>query len=498
MTVCWSKTSSAALMCACLSTALGAQQKACDINESKPTQIAKANLGITLAAQATDPNTRARQLRDALRLLGEKGVQTENPVAANLARGKAYVTWLGVPNQGPVVKRGDIGLATDKDATIDLVAAADSAFSAVEQARPECAETVAQYRRQQPWLNLVNAAIAALNAEKLDSAEALAKRSMMLDRSSPYPYYVLGTVAQRRNDLTSAVTFRRKTVEAAGTDTLYNDLRQQSLMSLGDLLASQVQSASGAQKSALAREAAQAYKTFLAEAPSSPDAAAAQRSLAGMLVAAGDSSALGQVYSDQLANPTKYSDMALVQGGVIAVQAGRNEDAMKLFEAALAANPYHRDALQNLAAAYYGAKQYDRIVPVVQRLVAVDPANPDAWLLFAYAYQGLMNSAKDPKLKRQYTDSLVKYNTKSTALPVKVAFTHFLRDGDKVTLNGTIENRSTAAKTYALKVDFLDKSGQVLATETASVGPVAPKATGKFSVNATRPGIVGYRYGPVP
>jgi tetratricopeptide (TPR) repeat protein len=178
--------------------------------------------------------------------------------------------------------------------------------------------------------------------------------------------------------------------------------------------------------------------------------------------------------------------------------AGRAADAAKLFEAALAANPYQRDALQNLAASYYGMQQFQSMFPIVQRLVAIDPDNPDAWLLFAYGYQGLAKATKDPKLKKQYTDSLIKYNTKSTELPLKVSFTHFLRDADKVTLNGTIENRSSSPKTYELKVDFLDKGGQVLTTQTTSVGPVAPKEATKFSVNAAKPGIVGFRYTTTP
>jgi hypothetical protein len=64
-------------------------------------------------------------------------------------------------------------------------------------------------------------------------------------------------------------------------------------------------------------------------------------------------------------------------------------------------------------------------------------------------------------------------------------------------LAGTIENRSTTAKTYTLSIDLIDKNGAVLSTETATVGPVAPKSTGTFRINSTKGGAVGYRYKPV-
>jgi hypothetical protein len=45
--------------------------------------------------------------------------------------------------------------------------------------------------------------------------------------------------------------------------------------------------------------------------------------------------------------------------------------------------------------------------------------------------------------------------------------------------------------------DILDKSGNVIDTQTASVGPVAPKATQKFRVTSVKGGAYGYRYKPL-
>ena len=127
----------------------------------------------------------------------------------------------------------------------------------------------------------------------------------------------------------------------------------------------------------------------------------------------------------------------------------------------------------------------------------MDPSNPDNPLLYAFAYQGLYKGTKDKKLQKIYTDSLIYFNNKSESLPVKVQILEFSRRADGTVLAGTIENRGTTAKTYTLSVDLLDKSGTVVDTQTATVGPVAPKSTGSFKISSTKGGVYGYRYKPV-
>jgi hypothetical protein len=91
----------------------------------------------------------------------------------------------------------------------------------------------------------------------------------------------------------------------------------------------------------------------------------------------------------------------------------------------------------------------------------------------------------------------VYYSGKADKMLVKVSITEFTRASDGTTLAGTIENKGTAAKTYDLSVDFLDKAGHVIATETTSVGPVAPKGSKDFRVKSAKTGVDAYRYKPV-
>jgi hypothetical protein len=109
----------------------------------------------------------------------------------------------------------------------------------------------------------------------------------------------------------------------------------------------------------------------------------------------------------------------------------------------------------------------------------------------------LYKGTKDKKLQKIYTDSLVYFNNKSENMPVKLAVTEFTRRPDQTLLVGTIENRGTTPKTYTVNVEILDKAGTVISTETATVGPVAPKKSGTFKITSAKGGAYGYRYKPV-
>jgi predicted Zn-dependent protease len=304
-------------------------------------------------------------------------------------------------------------------------------------------------------------------------------------------------VAAGQRDAAGAATNYLRAIELAGTDTSYAEIRRRSTFELGRLASDQVDTATGTNKVAKAKEAIRHFTAYLADAPAAPDAPAVRNTLVEMYVAAGDSASVPTIYADLIANPGKYDDIALVQAGVIPTRLNRTADAAKLFAAALEYNPYQRDALSNLAAMYFALNQFKEMIPVVDRLVKADPSNPDNWLLYAFAYQGLQRVEKDPKLKRAYTDSLIKYNKKSEDMPVKVAFSGFTRGEQETSLTGDIENRGTAPKTFAMQVEFLDKAGNVISTETASVGPVAPKETGRFSIKVPKGGIAAFRYAPL-
>jgi tetratricopeptide (TPR) repeat protein len=466
---------------------------ACDPTANTRGDIAKAQFSMTRAIAASDKGS-TKDLQDVLRLV-DNG--TDNPTARNYLRGEAYVLYLMQPNTPAVVPRSALGLTTNPTGTIDLFVAADSAFSIVEKASPECTTLVSQWRQQKPWLNTLNAAIVALNANQLDSAETLAKRSLLLDRRAPYAYSVLGSIAHNRKDWAAANEHWKQALAAAGTDTTYADVRTKTMYEIASSASDKAEAVTGAAKKAAARDAIKPWQDYIAVANNDLLLADAIDNVSSMYTEAGDSASVPAVYAPMLANPAKYGEISLVHAGVVATRNGHPADAATLFNAALTQNPYSRDALNNLAATYIQNKDFGKAFPLIDKLIAMDPSNPDNPLLYAFAYQGMYKGTKDKKLQKIYTDSLIYWNGKSENAPVKLAVNEFTRRAAETTVGGTIENRGTAAKSYTVNIELLDKNGAVVDTQTATVGPVSPKSTGKFKVTSPKGGVYGYRYKPL-
>jgi tetratricopeptide (TPR) repeat protein len=478
---------------AALATSARAQQtKSCDIDESKPKEVATANFMIT----------QARSLSGAKRMDAFKKVVNSltakpsdaNSVGRNYELGKVFFTILEDSTAPRTMTRADLGFTTDPTATVDVAVLADSTMRIVETALPECKATVGTWRRQGAWLRATQAASNLYNAGSYDSAAFYAKRSMLLDPTAPYAYSILASLAQRNNDIPAAIDYTRKAADAATSDTVFADQRRLSLFNLGILVGSQAEAATGADQKRLANEAASTFQTFLKEAPKDDNAATARASLARMLTLTGDTAAVKQTYAGVLANPSAYGDDEVVTAGVVALRAGRDSDAANLFKVVVQRNPYSRDGLYNLSAAMSNMGQHAALLPYARSLSQIDPNNPDAWLFMARGYQAAAKTEKSAATKKAMVDSVAVVFAKYEKMPTVVNVRSFIHNGADHTLSGTIKNRGTAPASYTLSVDFLDKSGAVVASKTANVGPVAPNAEGSFKVQAQGTGITGFRY----
>ena len=234
-----------------VATPLVAQNAAstCDPTANTRGDIAKAQFSMTRALAVADKGNPTKDVQDVLRLVDEGN---DNPTARSYLRGEAYVLLLMQPNTPAVVQRGTLGLTTNPTGTIDLFAAADSSFSLVEKAAPECAAVITQWRQQKPWLNTLNAAINALNANQLDSSEMFAKRSLLLDRRAPYAYSVLGSIARNRKNWAAANDYWKQALAAAGTDTSYADVRTKTMYEMASSASDRAEAANGAARKAAA------------------------------------------------------------------------------------------------------------------------------------------------------------------------------------------------------------------------------------------------------
>ena len=126
----------------------------------------------------------------------------------------------------------------------------------------------------------------------------------------------------------------------------------------------------------------------------------------------------------------------------------------------------------------YEAKQTTEMIPIVHKLIEMDPSNPDDVMLFTYAFTGLQGSTKDPAVKKWAIDSVMYWGKYAEAMTYKVSFTDFERQTNRTLLVGTVENRGKEARAFTIEFEFLGKDGTVVQKQTVNVASVAPGAIG--------------------
>ncbi|MDB4879868.1 MAG: hypothetical protein JWL60_1314, partial [Gemmatimonadetes bacterium] len=426
---------------------LGAQATAarpsCDADATKG-NLAKAAFSVEQArtAQGT-PGAQTIMANAVKQLEAAKG---EDPTVQALYLGQTLAFWLSQPNMSATPTRGVLGFTQNPEATIDLVATVDSLFKVVETAKPACVELTSAYRGGLPgYLALVNGAIGALNADKLDSAEYYATRANRLYAGSPYGSMVLGSVAAKRKDEAKALEYWAAAATSAARDTIYRDVERSVLSNQGTTLLGMANRLSGAERADAARRAVAVYTRLLAvPGTTGAFASSGRANMQSAYLLMGDTAAFAASYQPLIANPSAYGYQDLLGSAVNAARANRAADAAKLFEATLAQNPYNRDALYNLAVMYLALEQNDKVGAVVARLVAVDPANPENYNLAARAYLAQAKAAEAAKrtaIAKAYNDTTMTWYTQGNKLPVEVVFTEFSPTEKALTIAGTVLDR---------------------------------------------------------
>lgn len=473
----------------------------CNLDYGSNDQVNKAYNAITvLQLSSGKPDDARKKIKDAITPLTAKSDFGKDQPARNSVLGQALVAWYDTPGSPAVAPAAQLGYPASNTGQVDVLAAADSAFTTVETSHPECAEQIGIYR-QQPWAHLVNQIGPLLNGNKDDSAQMILTRAITIYRGSPYDYYFQGQISQRKKDWPNAATAYSKAVELATPDLVAKDTSVKAVKEFSEFSAAyaQLQAAqalSGDQQKEGMKKAADLYRTYLKDYPAGENLQPAQAGLTVALKASGDTASIAALWKDMAANPTKYSDAQLFDAGTQAFSAAQYATAVQLMEDGQKSNPYLRAGLFNLANAYWKNNQFDKMQTVADTLTKVDPDNPDNYQLLAIAYQGMLKGSTDPKQKKALTDSVNAYVTAADKLPVHVTFSQFMHDGAKYTLAGTMQNAETKPITAAMTVKFLDKAGQVVTTQSTSL-QLAPNQTKPFTITAESDKITAYRYDPV-
>jgi tetratricopeptide (TPR) repeat protein len=482
------------------------------VDYNKPGQVKDANKAVTTSEVIGKPEDKRKAFIRAVTLLTKEPEKVRvNQAAANLVLGRALIDLATLPDMPAKVRRGDVGFTMDPDATIDLLATADSLLDAVEAQNPACKAETETWRRA-PYSTLVNDAVNAYNAQQIDSAEALVRRSLMIYDDYPVAYFgynILGNIQQAKDDMPAAISSFKKVAELMKGDTSVVAERKTTMILVAQLMIDQSEKQDSAARASSMNEVVTYLQEYLKEFPGDMKA---QSAIATAQLKSGDVTAARRLFDEMLANPDKYTDLNLLEAGVGAARANQNAMAAQLFEAGLKKNPYSRDGLFNLATVYSDTTlgKINQMPEVLKRLNEVDPENPDNAQLAALYWQARARTLRAPAEGKDLpdpaavafkaaNDSLLFYYERFQNAKTKVTFNLFSHDEGRHVLAGAIENRGDEEKSYTLKFEFMDAAGKVVDTREVAVEGVRGKSSKPFRVELTdKPGVAAFKYAPFP
>ncbi len=224
-----------------------------------------------------------------------------------------------------------------------------------------------------------------------------------------------------------------------------------------------------------------AYRDLVAAYPANIEAATA---LAGIYTQAGRKTEAAAVFDALFAHAAQLSASDLYDLGERLLQAKLTRPGTTAYALALQQNPYHRNALAELASAYIDAKDTANALATARRLVAIDPRNKMALRIAGQAWE-----------LRGQRDSAQAYTTLSDTLSVDISMASLVGDSAGATLTGVASNLGSAAsKPVGILVELLDAGGRVAASQAVDVPGLPPGGNQQFQVKGPGRGIIGWRY----
>lgn len=476
-----------------LPVTLVAQTLKCDIKDDSPYQVNGAKQYILAAATAKRPDEVPKHLANSIRVLTDNADRINNEPGRQFMLLRTYAQYLQVDGAPLVMKRGVVGFTSNPQGSHNLLLAVDSAATVIERLMPQCRAIVAPYR-QRFFTDVLNKSVAAMNAEKPDSATFFAHLAMQIASTDPRPWNVLSAVYQKQNQLDSAALAMAKVIELSGADTIYKKVKQQSRYNLAVIGLTRAEQLKGEERDREIKKGRALLEDYLKDAPGEPNA---QQALGRAMRMSGDTAAVKAIFGDMLISPDRFSDIQLFEAASNAAAAGRDKDAVAMFENGLKKNPYHRVALLNLANVLFQLKDTERMGPVSLRLIVVDPNNPDTWRMHAGYWQLRQRVETDPAKKKAYGDSTVSAIATRDKINPRVTVFLAARSGTSFQLQGNLNNESDKAGSWTIKFELLDANGTVVGAKDVAVGPVDAGASTTFSVKVESPTAIAFRYAPI-
>jgi Tfp pilus assembly protein PilF len=506
-----------------------ASQDSCKIVLDSPDDVKDAASQLAFAQlQAGNPAAAKKYLGKAVEKTSYKADRyAKNPSGQEFLLGQSLVMWTKVPGTTNVMKRGDLGFSTDKDQTIDILKTADSLFTNVEKAFPKCQSQTDDYRKV-AWGPYINKVGPLINANNIDSASKLLDQALVIYRGSPFSYYFKGQIEYRKDDFAGASKSFEQEVTLAtpilSENENYPGITEYSSFFAGYSAQKAAAKLTGADQTAEYQRAATLLQASLKNYPCGRFAENGQSGLFASLRATNDTAGMKAQLTAMTAETKPCTDLWWYNAAVDAMGIDAMPIAVQLSDKAVAYSPWSA-GLGSAAQVYLKAKDFQKLLPVASRLTQIAPNTQDSWQLLALGYQGAAAAATSPAAKKAYGDSLVIAYNAGEKNVVHVRVNEFSMDGTKRTAGGYVElvdnsptaqpasktNKkgatgakpaATGAKTLApkevtVKMDFLDRSGAVVSSQSATVTAKQGEQT-PFKMTADGETIVGYRYAPIP
>jgi tetratricopeptide (TPR) repeat protein len=361
----------------------------------------------------------------------------------------------------------------------------DTAFTKAQQLAPDCAKDIDVYRRN-AWVALINAGSKFEEDKNVDSAYVLYQQANIIYRGSAVGLYRTASILNDRKQFDSAAYYFGQAVAASAnsTDTTEQKYRNNSAFSQGVLLLN-------AKKY---DQAAQVFQQYLKWVPNDPQA---KRGLAQAYRGQGKTEQAQALEKEVVASGGAAGGAGgggsqdLMSAGINLFQDKKYAEAAAAFEKVVQAEPYNRDALSSLANTYLALQNGPKLLATAQRLVAIEPMSESALKLMGEGYK---QSSK--------VDDAVKTAEKVLALPANVKASDFSTSGTGASLTLTASGRAAqtasgkpiAPAAVPITVEFINASGQPVATQDTQIPAVPNGSSQEVKVDGKGAGITAWRY----
>src|SRR2546425_345481 len=224
-----------------------------------------------------------------------------------------------------------------------------------------------------------------------------------------------------------------------------------------------------------------ALKQCLAAYPGELDAATTLATLYGQ---SGHAAQAAAVFDSLVAHSKDLDPDALFGPGTRMVGQGLYPPPARALTLLVAKNPARRAPLFSLAVAYYQLHDSTALLPTPPPLLALDPPNRASLKLVAAGW--------DFPRQRDSTKASV---ARADSLAVEISVLSFLPDSAGASLSAVATNLKAApSNPFHLTLDFLDLTGQVIATLTQDVPAMPPRQSQAFDLKVNGKGVTGWRY----